>query len=402
MKCDDEILLLFGAYKMTQDTSQNELFAISWVGSKTWKKLPQACFSIFAKFRTLCPKFTAHSMSIFLAFRLKTSLYFSETMETIPMPRILVSDQVLIRVQAVSLTKEDIGQSNKWYDSYRELVGYVEEMGHHVNHISLGQQVWTVLEPSMNLIAAFVVLPASRVYPAPPSMDCNSACTLPLASLITIQDLSNLKDSQIRPYPSPTNSFQSVFVDDATTCLGGFAIQLLQTWGIGRVVTCVPYRAVPLVKHLGVDLVIPLRTEHLDLEKQCAAELSGECFDLVLRTSDLLAPDFCASYTTSKGGKQVGLVVSSGDKVELNNSFLSAALFWPFRGRSRALNVLDYSKLIQVKEWVEADLIQATFYNVFDVTDLDKAVKYLQDKRAVGKCILDVSKLSNMTLMMMN
>eukprot|EP00094_Tigriopus_californicus_P008127 TCALIF_07823-PA protein Name:"Similar to RTN4IP1 Reticulon-4-interacting protein 1, mitochondrial (Homo sapiens)" AED:0.16 eAED:0.18 QI:0/0/0/0.25/1/1/4/0/454 len=331
--------------------------------------------------------------------RKKTTSHF-EVSEATSMPRIVVPNQVLIRVQAVSLINADIGLASKWFDGCRDMVGCVEELGHQVHHLSLGQQVWTVLETSMNSIAAFEVLPASKVCPIPSSLDYTSACTLPLVGLITFRDLGILGKAQIHPNRIPANTLKSVFVDDATTSLGGFAVQLLQTWGVGRVVTCVPYRAVPLVKHLGVDLVIPFMPDRLDTEEHCAAELLGEPpFDLVLRTSDLLAPDFCAKYTKTEGARQVGLVVSSGDKAELNNSLLSA-LLWPFRGRSRVVDVLDCSKLIQVKEWVEADLIQTTFYNVFDITDLDEAIKYLQDKRALGKCILDVSKLSNKGLMM--
>eukprot|EP00095_Tigriopus_kingsejongensis_P005347 maker-scaffold34_size539781-snap-gene-0.15 protein:Tk05347 transcript:maker-scaffold34_size539781-snap-gene-0.15-mRNA-1 annotation:"zn-dependent oxidoreductase" len=311
-------------------------------------------------------------------------------------PRITDPRQVLIRVTALSLSPSDVlsRQASGNFDSaWRDVVGTVEEVGHRVAHLDLGDRVWTVLARSPTILApAYVVLDGSQVFPAPSSLNTLSACSLPVAGLEALDCLTQAGGFQHPGTNAAHHEGQSVWVDDATSSVGGVALQLLQAWGIGRVVTCVPYRAVPLVKGLGADFVIPYMPDHLDTEEHCAAELLGESpFDLVVRTSNLLSEDFCRRYIKAAGG----FVVSSGHKVRLNNSFLST-LLWPFQVFSRARKQdLEHSALIQMRQMVDEDLLRPTFYSVFDVLEMEEVIQYLQDERTIGKCILDVAKLSS-------
>jgi len=183
---------------------------------------------------------------------------------------IINSDQVLIRVNAVSINAADyrsmqmgIIPPSKIFGA--DVAGVITEVGSLVKSFSVGDEVLCDLGGTgFGGLAEFVAAPEVLIVKKPASISFVDAAAIPMASVTALQGLRDL--GQIQPG-------QDVLIFGAGGGVGLFAVQLARYFGARVTVVCGPGN-VDLVRSLGADRVIDYSIED--------AFASGVHFDLVL------------------------------------------------------------------------------------------------------------------------
>ncbi len=183
---------------------------------------------------------------------------------------IINSDQVLIKVNAVSINAADHRSMQMGIIPPRKIfgadvAGVITQVGSLVKNFSVGDEVLGDLSGAgFGGLAEFVAAPEALIVKKPASISFVDAAAIPMASVTALQGLRDL--GQIQPG-------QEVLIFGAGGGVGLFAVQLARYFGARVTAVCGPGN-VELVRSLGADHVIDYSTED--------AFASGAHFDLVL------------------------------------------------------------------------------------------------------------------------
>jgi NADPH:quinone reductase-like Zn-dependent oxidoreductase len=293
-------------------------------------------------------------------------------------------DEILIKVQAVSLNRSDweglIGKplyarwgglrkpSNKILGS--DVAGRVEKVGKNNTQFQPGDEVFGEMEDYHGGFAEYVCTRGKAWALKPTSMTFEQAAAIPQAGVIALQGIRD--KGQVQPG-------QKVLINGAGGSAGTFAIQLAKLYG-AEVTGVDNTGKLDFMRSLGTDHVIDYTRE--DFTKK------GKQYDFIL---DLIA--YRSAYAYARALKPNGSYYAVGGSVA---TFLQFLLFGPGIRRTsgkkvRLLAVQRNRKdLVTITELCEAGKIIPVIDRQYPLSDVPEALRYLGEGYAKGKVVITV------------
>ena len=266
-----------------------------------------------------------------------------------------------------------------------DLAGVVEACGEGVTRFAEGDRVFArVAKDSLGAFADYAAIPESLLARMPPSLDFETAASVPLAGLTALQALRDeleLKEGS------------RVFIPGGAGGVGTFAIQLAK-WLGAEVTTTASPRGRALVERLGADVVIDYTTQRFE---DHVRDMDG-VFDLL--GGETLGKSF---GVVKRGGKVVsiaGMPEPETARKDLGRGVALQALFWIASYRSRAearRHGVSYrylfmhpsgAELAELAQLVESGKLEPVIDRVFPFPEIGQAFAYLEAGRAKGKVVV--------------
>lgn len=266
-----------------------------------------------------------------------------------------------------------------------DVSGIVIEKGSNVNHLNIGDEVFSrVPTKSAGTFAEFVAVESSAVCLKPSNLSFNESAVLPLVGLTSIQSLkkANIKNGD------------KILIHAGSGGIGTFAIQYAKSKG-AYVYTTTSTKNVNWVKELGADKVIDYKKEnYLDIVSD---------IDIVF---DTLGGNYTvdAFQTIKKGGKVVSIAgeldSESAKELKLNGiiRFILAikrrAITKQIKKKSAFYKFIlmkpNGNQLNEIKKLAEAELIKPVIDKTFSLPNSIDALIYQKSGRAKGKVVIKV------------
>lgn len=276
-----------------------------------------------------------------------------------------------------------------------EVAGVIAAVGEGVTGFSDGDAVYTRLaKERMGGFADYAIAEASIVAPKPQSLSMRSAAGVPLVALTAWQCLFDY---------GGVSAGDKVLIHAGAGAVGRAAIQMAKNAG-ATVATTVSARGMPVVKELGVDVVINYREQAFD------SELGN--YDFVL--------DAVGGRTTRRsmavlrrGGKLCSIAAlperrTAGDMGKMGSgkafyAILFAGLSAPIT-IAAALRGVDYrfvfmrpdgDRLRRIGEDIDVGRLRFDVAAEYPLEDFAQALDDLEHGRRLGKLVLAVNPKDN-------
>lgn len=305
----------------------------------------------------------------------------------------ITDNQVLIEVHAASVNPIDYKIIEGILKKVRKiefpsLIGFdvsgiVVEKGANVNHLKVGDEVYSrVPSESPGAFAEYIAVNSDAVSLKPTNLDFHDSSSLPLVGLTVIQSFNkaNLKAGD------------KVLIHAGSGGIGTFAIQYAKSKG-AYVLTTTSSKNVSWVKALGADRVIDYNTENYQ-----------DIVSDIYIVSDTLGGNYTveAFNVIKKGGKVISIVgeVDEETAKELKlNGFIRFLLALKRKKITRQMkNKSAFYKLLimhpngaqlgEIKELVESELIKPVIDKTYPFSESIDALLYQKSGRAKGKIVI--------------
>jgi NADPH:quinone reductase-like Zn-dependent oxidoreductase len=297
-------------------------------------------------------------------------------------------NQVLVKVRAVAVNPLDltitgplalrpVSGMRKPKDTRVgvDYSGIVEAVGKNVTNLKTGDEVFGGKNGSF---AEYICVMADRaVVPKPSNVTFEEAAAVPVAALTALQGLRDKGHVQ---------AGQKVLVNGASGGVGTFAVQIAKAFGADVTGVC-STRNVDLVKSIGADHVIDYTKEDFTN----GTERYDLIFDLVCNHSfadrrRVLTPNgICVMGGLGGAGWHDGILGK-----------LVGELYAIARSRFIAQKFVTYIAWFNQKDMMTlADLVQSgkvkpVIDRTYKLSDVSKALWYLQEGHARGKVVISV------------
>ena len=293
-------------------------------------------------------------------------------------------DEVLVRVQAVSVNRSDwegltgsplyarLGGLRRPRRPIlgSDIAGRVESVGSKVKRLQVGDAVFGDILGHLGGFAEYVCAPERALALKPAGLSFEEAAALPQAAVIALQGIRD--KGQVRPG-------HKVLINGAGGGAGTFAVQLAK--GYGAEVTGVDSAGkFDVMRACGADQVIDYTRD--DFTKQ------GHRYDLIL---DLVASRSVFAY--QRALRPNGRYYCVGGSVAtLFQILLLGAVLGPATGkRLRVLAVQPtLADLMHVTELVQAGTIAPMIDQRYRLDEVPEALRYLGAGHAKGKLVITV------------
>lgn len=290
-------------------------------------------------------------------------------------------DEVLVRVHAASMNKEDwamvrgkpyVGRlvgfgllKPKITIPGRDIAGRFEAVGRDVKRFQQGDEVFGTARGGF----AEYACASERSLVLKPA---NISFEEPAASHITgIAALEGLREKgQIKPG-------MKVLINGASGGVGTFAVQLAKAFGAEVTAVC-STRNVAMARSIGADHVIDYARE--DFTK------NGLRYDLILAINGYHS---ILAYRRALSAQGI-CVVAGGSLAQI----FQALLFGPLVSRAGSRKVrffmtkLDQKDLVYLKELLEAHRVAPVIDKGYPLSQAAEAVRYLEEEHAQGKVVI--------------
>lgn len=291
-----------------------------------------------------------------------------------PEPR---AGEALIRVHAAGITPTELEWSETWVDREghdrtptipsHEVSGVVEELGHGVTHVDVGEEVFGLVPFDQDGAAAdYVAVRARDLAPKPVTLDHIRTAALPLSALTAWQAFTE----QARVNPG-----SHVLVHGGAGGVGAFAVQIAKVLG-ARVTATASAGDIDYVRSLGADVVIDYKATPFE---EIVSDVDVVLDPIGGRTTEasLRVLNDGAVLITLAGPPEVTLPEGRG---------LSARFF---------IVEPERSQLIELARLVDDGKLDVTVADVFPLEDAAAAYEYGRTSRRRGKIVVQVSGSSS-------
>lgn len=309
-----------------------------------------------------------------------------------PFPK---GDEVLIRVQAVSVNYGDIIARNFKNISASEFnmlslfrilarfafgfskpkkgilgntfAGEIEMIGNNVKQFKKGDQVFGYTGEKMGTYAEYLCLPESGILALKPSnLTYEEASTVPYGALMALNILRKVN----------VQKGQNILIIGASGGIGSAAVQLARHNFGANVTGVCGTPGIEFVKSLGADKVIDYRKA--DFTK------SGETYDLIF---DILGKGSFSQYKTSLKENGIYLLAS------FKTAKLLQMIWTSIRGGKKVICALAVPKpedLIFIKEFIEDKKIKPLIDKCFPFEKAAEAHRYVEKGHKKGGVAITV------------
>ncbi|MEX3525941.1 MAG: SDR family NAD(P)-dependent oxidoreductase [Burkholderia sp.] len=298
----------------------------------------------------------------------------------------LQPQQVRVAVRASSLNFSDLLCVMGLYPNMpaypftpgTEASGRVLEVGGAVSTLRPGDEVVCLAQ---GCHATEVVCHEAQAWPKPPQLSFEQACALPVVALTMIDAF----------HKAALQPGDSILIQTAAGGTGLIAMQLARHYGATIFATAGSREKLDYLRGQGAQHLINYREQ--DFEAEVARLTGGRGVDVVINT---LSGEAIAKGLRSlaPGGRYIEIAMmalKSAQAVDLsvldsNQSFFSIDLARLIAERPRKLE--QYWR--ELASLVEQGVLQPTVSRVFALDQLHDAYRYLQDRRNIGKVVLQV------------
>lgn len=295
--------------------------------------------------------------------------------EDIPIP-FPGKGEVLVEVHAASfnpidakLLQTDSGYQNETENALTpgfDLAGAVVEVGEHVKHICVGDNVYgqaAVVRKGSGAFAEYAVTMEDSIARMPDNISFTEAAAVPLAACSAYQALVE----HMRLGPG-----QKVLIHGGSGGIGTFAIQLAKHLG-AYVASTASGEGLAYVKVQGADQIIDYENE--------AFENSVKDFDAVLDTvgGDIYKRSF---DVLKKGGILVSML-SMPDELSMKKFGVRAVL---------ETTKVDSKKLGKITDLIKSGVLKVNIANVYPLQETKEAFKAKEKEKVLGKIAIEVKK----------
>lgn len=261
-----------------------------------------------------------------------------------------------------------------------DLAGVVKEVGEHVQHLEVGQEVFGFVP--YGALAEEVLVPASACFPKPPQMDFETAASFLMAygtSYHALKDRAKLKAGE------------TLLVLGASGGVGLAAVELGKLMGAKVIAAASTYEKLELCKQYGADLTINY-SEH-DLKTIIKELTNGKGVDVVY---DPIGGQYSepALRATARYGRFLVVGFAAGDipKIPLNLPLLKEAeivgVFWgSFAMKEHQSNMTNS---MQLMKWHAQGKLKPHIHKVYNLKDTPLALEEMIHRRVMGKLVVTV------------
>ena len=294
------------------------------------------------------------------------------------------NDEVLIKVQAVSVNRSDweglrgkplyarlgglLRPRNQILGS--DIAGRVELAGRNVRRFQPGDEVFGDILPRLGGFAEYVCARESALALKPASMTFEEAAAIPQAAVIALQGIRD--KGQVQPG-------QKVMINGAGGGAGTFAIQLAKLYG-AEVTGVDNTGKLDFMRSLGADYVIDHTRE--DFTK------NGKQYDLIF---DIVAHRSVFAY--KRALRTNGSYYLAGGSVA---TMLQILLVGPWIRRTtgkkiRILAVRPNTEDVDfMKDLFEAGKVTPVIDKTYPLSEVPEAIGYIGEGQAQGKVVITV------------
>lgn len=288
---------------------------------------------------------------------------------------VLTDDEVLIKIQAVSVNAADyrsmkMGMIPKKKIFGADVAGRVESIGKNIHHFKVGEEVLGDLASfGFGGFAEYAVAPEKALVLKPANLSFEVAAALPMAAVTALQALRDKGEIQ---------KGQMVLIHGGGGGVGTFAIQLAKYFGAEVTVVC-GSKNVDQSKSLGADEVIDYSKE--DFFK------SEKRYDLILAINgNRRLMDY------KRALKPGGSYVMVGGS--LSQIFKSLLFGWVMSIGSKKMHALaakpNQKDLEFVTKLAADGKITSVIERTYSLEQVAEAIRYVSEGHAGGKVIVKV------------
>ncbi len=254
-----------------------------------------------------------------------------------------------------------------------DVAGVVEAIGPGASRFSVGDEVFGDLtECGYGAFAEYAIATEEALAPKPSALTFGEAATVPQSAILAIQGLRAWK---------PVRAGDAVLVNGASGNVGPFAVQLAQAYGAEVTGVCSSAK-VDFVRSLGVDDVIDYTQQDYGADgRRWDRILDVAAHRSVLAARRALRPGGVYAWA---GGDMWSLLgaMTIGPALSLVTSRKSSLFSWkPFKQS----DVAELSRLI------DAGKLRPRIDRTYSLEQVPQALRYLEDKRALGKLVIEVA-----------
>jgi NADPH2:quinone reductase len=299
----------------------------------------------------------------------------------VPEPK---ADEVLIKVEAASLNRADLGLRKGNYrispDQLpvipgREFAGTVEKLGASVNEFKIGQRV--VAYPSLGGYAEYAVAKAADVRPIPDGVTSAQAAALPTAFLTAWFGLKT--DGNLKPA-------DWLLVQGGSSGVGTAAIQIAKHLGAKVIATTGSEEKARRLRKLGADVTIDVSQN--DFLQDAMRVTGNRGVDVVL---EMIGGDVYQKslQALAPGGRLVSIGGAFGAIPDTPPALTEGRKAMRFS----ITNYLkakpdDFKELDEILKLVAEKKFQVMIGKSFPLADTRAAQRYLEGREHFGKVML--------------
>ena len=295
--------------------------------------------------------------------------------------------EVLIKTYAVGINRADIFQKQGLYPAPPgasdilglEVSGIIEEIGNKVTEFKKGDKVCAILEGGG--YAEYVSVADTQVLPLPSNFDFTEGASLPEA-LFTVY--SNLF------HHAKMKKDESLLIHGGASGIGTFAVQLAKAFGIKCYTTAGNDDKCRFLEQLGAVRAINYKTSNFVEVIKDATNNTG--VDAII---DIVGGEYFNRNLKclANNGRMICLSFLQGAKIEANlaslvfkNLTIMGTTLRSQPPRKKAIIASDLKKHI----WplLEDKTIKPVIDSIFDINNVSKAHKLMEDSGHIGKIIL--------------
>lgn len=295
---------------------------------------------------------------------------------------VMKDDQVLVRVEAVSLNAGDVFavRGSPWpirliagfpkpknYILGQDMAGVVAAAGSSVTQFRPGDEVYAA---SGSALAEYVSVAEDKLAFKPANLTMEQAAAIPTGAITALKGLRNAGKLQ---------AGQKVLINGASGGVGTFAVQIAKALGAEVTGVC-STRNVDMVRSLGADDVV-------DYTRQDFTQ-NGRRYDLIL--------DNVASHSFSEMMRVLtpqGLIVPNSGHSGMGYVFKAFFLSRFLRQLgSMYFAVPNGMDLMELKEWIETGKVNPVIERTYPLSETPEAFRYLDKEHARGKVVIMVTK----------
>jgi NADPH:quinone reductase-like Zn-dependent oxidoreductase len=300
---------------------------------------------------------------------------------------VIGDDGVLVRIRASSLNQADLDYLygrpflTRMGTGLRkprnrglglDVAGQVEAVGSGVRAFRPGDEVFGDLTQfGYGAFAEYAGAPERAWAHKPAAMTFEEAATVPQAAILALQGVQGR--GRIKPG-------DQVLVNGASGNVGPFAVQIAKSFGAEVTGVCSAGK-MDLARSIGADHVIDYAREDVirgDHRYDCIVDVVGN--RSILEWRRVLKPG--GVYATAGGPTaRIFEALLLGPLMRLIGNRKMGLLWWkPFKQEDVAI----------LRELIETGRIKPVIDRSFPLHEVPQALRYLQEKRAVGKIVVTV------------
>jgi NADPH:quinone reductase-like Zn-dependent oxidoreductase len=252
-----------------------------------------------------------------------------------------------------------------------DLAGVVEAVGKDVTRFQPGDEVFGI---GTGAFAEYARVPENKLAPKPANLSFQQAAAVAISGLTALQGVRD---------HGRVEAGQKVLIIGASGGVGSYAVQLAKAFGAEVTAVCSSTK-VDLVRSLGAHHIIDYtRDDFANGQQRYDVILDIGGSSSLSRLRSALAPK---GTLVIMGGESDGRWLGGTDRQ------VRAMLLSPFTSQRLGTFICkeNHEDMLVLKELIEAGKVTPAIDRTYPLSEVPKAVRYLEEGRARGKVVITI------------